>query len=125
MSRSFADQVAIVTGASSGIGWALAKELSRNGCKVGLIARRQEKLSALAEEIRTRGGIVATAPADVGNREQAVAAIAQVRAALGPIDLLIANAGVGKPTFLDPVNVADVEEMFQVNVLGVVYVLSA
>ena len=48
---SFANQVAVITGASSGIGWALAKLLAAQQCKVGLIARRKEKLDALAEEI--------------------------------------------------------------------------
>jgi short-subunit dehydrogenase len=125
MSRTLTNQVAVITGASSGIGWALALELTRAGCKVGLIARRQDKLTALAEEIRKAGGKAASAPADVGNREQVRAAIEVVRASLGPIDLLIANAGVGKPTFLNPVNMADVEEMFRVNLMGVIYAIEA
>jgi short-subunit dehydrogenase len=53
------------------------------------------------------------------------AAFAALRDQLGPIDLVIANAGVGRPTALDPVNVADVEEMFRVNTLGVVYAFAA
>jgi len=51
---SFVHQVAVITGASSGIGWELAKVLAAQGCKVGLIARRKENLDALAEEIRAR-----------------------------------------------------------------------
>jgi short-subunit dehydrogenase len=122
---AFADQVAVVTGASSGIGWALGKELARQGCQVGLIARRAERLDALAQAIRAAGGTAATAKADVGDRAQILAAVEHVRRQLGPIDLLIANAGVGAPTFLEPVNVAEIEEMFRVNVLGVVYSLEA
>jgi short-subunit dehydrogenase len=125
MSRSFANQVVVITGASSGIGWALSLALAARGCKVGLIARRQDKLDALAAEIRKTGGNAATAVADVGDRTQVATAIGKVREALGPIDLMIANAGVGKPTYLDPVNVSDVEEMFRVNVLGVVYAIDA
>jgi short-subunit dehydrogenase len=125
MSRTFANQVTVITGASSGIGWSLARELARDGCKVGLIARRQDKLTALADEIRKTGGIAATAEADVGNQEQALTAVRQIRETLGPIDLLIANAGVGKPTILDPVNMSDVEEMFRVNLMGVIYTLHA
>jgi len=125
MGRTFANQVAVITGASSGIGWSLARVLAAEGCKVGLVARRMDRLSTLAAEISQAGGTAAFAPADVGDRQQTLQAIRTVREALGPVDLLIANAGVGKPTFLDPVNVADVEEMFRVNTLGVVYAIEA
>ncbi len=122
---AFANQVAIVTGASSGIGRALGKELAGQGCRVGLIARRAELLESLAQEIRAAGGIAATATADVGERPQVLAAVERIRQQLGPIDLLIANAGVGAPTYLEPVNIDGIEEMFRVNVLGVVYSLEA
>ena len=118
---TFANQVAVITGASSGIGWALARMLAAEGCKVGLVARRQEKLQALVQEIDAAGGNAACATADVGNRLQTVAAIRGLATQLGPVDLLIANAGVGAPTLLEPFNVHDVEKMFRVNVLGVVY----
>jgi short-subunit dehydrogenase len=78
---SFANKVAIITGASSGIGWALGRQLAGEGAKVGLL--------------------------------------------LGPVDLLVANAGLGKPTYLDQSNVDEVEEMFRVNVLGMVYAFEA
>ena len=58
---SFTNQVAVITGASSGIGWELAKTLAREKCKVGLVARRQEKLESLANEIRQTGGTAALA----------------------------------------------------------------
>jgi short-subunit dehydrogenase len=122
---SFAHQVAVVTGASSGIGWELAKVLAAQGCQVGLIARRKEKLDALAEQIHQTGGTTAIAPADVADREQIHVAIAEIRRQLGPIDLLIANAGVGMPTLLSPVNIADVEKMIQVNLLGAIYAIQA
>lgn len=125
MASSLAGKVAVVTGASSGIGWALARELAAEGCRVGLVARRAEPLQALAAEIAAAGGKAVAAAADVGRREQVAAAVESVRAALGPIDLAIANAGIGRPTLLDPVNVADVEETFQINLLGVVYTLAA
>ena len=117
---TFANQVAVITGASSGIGWALAKELSAQGCKIGLIARRLDNLQMLAEEIRSAGGTVAVAAADVGERNQIVPAIRELAVRLGPVDLLIANAGVGYPTILEPLNVEQVEQMVRVNLLGIV-----
>jgi short-subunit dehydrogenase len=121
----FANQVAVITGASSGIGWALAKALAADGCKVGLIARRQEQLAALAHEIQQAGGVAAYAAADVAERQPTLDAIHNVAAQLGPVDLLVANAGVGAPTVLEPFNVHDVEKMFRVNVLGVIYAIEA
>src|SRR5437879_2644748 len=123
MPRLLANQVAVITGASSGIGRSLAKALANRGCHVGLIARRGEKLEGLAEEIRTADGVATAAPADVTDRSQMNAAVQEIRARLGPVDLLIANAGVGAPTLLTPVNVSDIEKMFRVNVLGAVYAI--
>jgi short-subunit dehydrogenase len=121
----FAGQVAVVTGASSGIGWALAMALAREGARVGLVARRREALEQLAAEIGQAGGTAAAAPADVGERQAVVAAIHDLAARLGPVDLLVANAGVGAPTRLEPFNVADMEKMFRVNMLGVIYAVEA
>jgi short-subunit dehydrogenase len=122
---SLAGKVAVVTGASSGLGWALAEALTAGGCKVGLVARREGPMIELAGRIRAAGGIVAVAVGDVGHRDQVEAAVAAVRDQLGPIDLMIANAGVGAPTLLDPVNVEMVETTFRVNTLGVVYCFAA
>src|SRR6516165_9860622 len=99
---SYANQVAVITGASSGIGRAVAKELAGRGCRLGLIARRADKLQALADEIRAAGGTAAHAVADVGDREHTLAAFRAVREQLGPVDLLFANAGIGLPTPLEP-----------------------
>jgi short-subunit dehydrogenase len=122
---SFANQVAIVTGASSGIGWELAKVLAAKGCKVGLLARRRDSLEKLAKEIEQHGGTAAIAPADVGDREQTLEAIRSLSAKLGPVDLVIANAGVGAPTLVDPMNIQDIEKMIRVNLLGVIYSIEA
>jgi short-subunit dehydrogenase len=125
MGSSFAGKVAVITGASSGIGWSLARCLAGEGCRVGLIARRQDLLDDLAAAIRSDGGTATVAAADVGKCEQVESAVASIREDLGPIDLLIANAGVGKPTLADPINLADIEEMFRVNLLGVIYSFTA
>ena len=119
---SFVNQVAIVTGASSGIGRALAKELARQGAKVGLVARRREPLQELAHEI----GQAAFAVADVADRDSILAAIRGLTGQLGDVDLLVANAGVGAPTTVEPgINLDAFEKMYRVNVFGVVYAFEA
>src|SRR5262249_20975152 len=125
MSSTPTQRVAVVTGASSGIGWALAKVLAAEGWKVGLVARRADLLTTLAGEIRAVDGTAAQASADIGDRQQTPAAIHAPAAEAGPVGLLIANAGVGKPTLLNPINIADVEAMIRVNLLGVVYSIEA
>jgi short-subunit dehydrogenase len=125
MAQSLAGKVALVTGASSGIGRELARQLAAEGCRVGLVARREAPLRELAGQVAAAGGTAAVAVADVGSREQTEAAFASVRAQLGPIDIAIANAGVGRPTLHSPVNVPDIEETFRINLMGVVYTLSA
>src|SRR5580692_2790077 len=116
------DRVAIITGASSGIGAALARILAASGYKIGLIARRAERLETLSRELGSRA---ATAVADVGQRDQIRQAIHDLAGRLGPVDLLIANAGVGHHTFVEPLNVTEIEETVRVNLLGVVYSIDA
>jgi NADP-dependent 3-hydroxy acid dehydrogenase YdfG len=117
--------VAIVTGASSGIGRALAVRLGSKGFRVGLIARRGELLDALAREIAAAGGTAAAAVADVGDRDALRSAIGQIEDRLGPADVMVANAGFGAPTRLDPLNIDDVERTFRVNLMGVIYSIEA
>lgn len=118
-------ETAIVTGASTGIGRALALELSRRGCKVGLIARRQPLLEEVAEEIRGIGGQAAYAIADVARKEEVFSATDALRKELGEIDLLIANAGMGDPIKVTDFDVDRVETMYRVNVLGAIYSIGA
>jgi NADP-dependent 3-hydroxy acid dehydrogenase YdfG len=113
--------VAIVTGASSGIGLATARELSAKGYRIGLIARRSDRLETVAAEIRGLGGDVVVGQADVSDRAALRRAVGTIVGELGPIDVMVANAGFGVPTRLDPLNTADVEQTIRVNLLGVIY----
>src|SRR5207302_1437004 len=74
---------------------------------------------------RQAEGTASVSAADVSDRAQIHGAIAETRQALGPVDLLIANAGVGMPPLLSPANIADVEQMIRVNLLGTVYAIEA
>jgi short-subunit dehydrogenase len=120
-----ANLTAVVTGASSGIGRALAVALARQGVRVGAVARRADLLAQLAEEVRAAGGTIETAVADVGDRAGLAAAIQGLERVLGPTDLLIANAGVGGDTGAVEMNVPVVERVLRVNFLGVVYAIES
>ncbi len=117
----FAGLTAVVTGASSGIGRALATALAAKGARVGVTARRGDMLDELVREVRSSGGTIEAATADVADRAAITAAIHRLEATLGPTDLLIANAGVGLPSGVGPDHVVAVEQMVRVNLLGVVY----
>ncbi|HLW67684.1 MAG TPA: SDR family NAD(P)-dependent oxidoreductase [Gemmataceae bacterium] len=125
MNSTASTKVAVLTGASSGIGRALAKELMKDGYKLGLVARRADELQKLADEIRVASGVAEYETADVSKREATVSAIHNLAQRLGPVDLMIANAGMGIHTDLDPMNTAENEQMFRVNVFGVMYALEA
>lgn len=113
--------VALVTGASSGIGEATALDLAARGAAVALAARRADRLEALAGKIRADGGTAAVLEVDVTDEAQARDAVQRTVTDLGRLDILINNAGV---MLLGPVADAPVEEwqqMVQVNVLGLLY----
>jgi len=117
--------VALVTGASSGIGLELARRLAREGTKVALVARRRDLLEGLAAEIRAAGGTALALPCDVRERMPMHAAVAQAARDLGPIDLLIANAGVGHVIPADRFDAALFEDTIRTNLLGPVYAVEA
>jgi len=122
---SEAGRVAVVTGASRGLGLELAKELAREGYRVGLLARTAENLEKLAGEIRAGGGTAEFEAADVAERQPTLDAIRRLAERLGPVDLLVANAGSGPETRLEPMNVEQVERMIRINLFGVIYSIEA
>lgn len=117
--------VALVTGASSGLGRALAIELAKQGYAIGVIARREDLLREVADELTASGHTVAASAADVTDREALGVAVASIEATLGPIELAIANAGIGRYDRIDPFDAEVVEQTFRVNVMGVVNTIGA
>lgn len=117
--------VALVTGASSGIGEATALALAEEGAAVALAARRKDRLDALAERIIAQGGLALVLETDVKKQDEAVAAVEKAAAWRGRLDIVINNAGV---MLLGPVVNAPLEEwnrMIELNVLGLLYVAHA
>ena len=113
--------VAVVTGASSGIGEAVAVALAQRGAKVVLAARRKDRLDVLADRIERAGGTALAVRCDVTDREQLTSLPVVVKEAFGPCDILVNNAGVpGGGTFAD-LTYQQIDAIIQVNVLGVMY----
>jgi len=121
----FNGRVAVVTGASSGIGAGLARVLARRGARVVLVARRRERLEEIAAEIVAAGGSAMALACDVEQRAEVDAAAATVIERFGRIDLLINNAGYNRHVLFKDHDVADVERMMRVNYLSVVYWIKA
>jgi short-subunit dehydrogenase len=118
---SFHGLTALVTGASSGIGRALALRLAREGARVALVARRADRLQELAEEITSAGGEAFVLPCDVSERAQVYAAADRALERFGSIDLLVNNAGYGHHRrFLDW-DIEDMEHVMRVNYVGTLY----
>jgi len=123
--ETFADRHIVLTGASSGIGYALAEALLAAGAKLTLIARREASLQHIVTAAASTPGAALAAPADVGDREAVHAAVARGRDAFGPSDGLIANAGVGDLMRAYRFDASIVEHVMRVNYLGVVYAMEA
>jgi NADP-dependent 3-hydroxy acid dehydrogenase YdfG len=120
-----AGEVAIVTGASSGIGAATAAELAQRGALVVLAARREDALEARVEAIHATGGRALAIPTDVTDREQVAHLVERTTAAFGRVDVLVNNAGVlwSRPLATTPP--ADIARVVQVNLLGAMLLTGA
>jgi NADP-dependent 3-hydroxy acid dehydrogenase YdfG len=122
---TLANEVAIVTGASSGIGAATARELARRGARVVLAARRIDALEALERAIAAAGGEAVSIPTDVTEPTQLAQLVERTEAAFGRIDVLINNAGANwlKPLVAgDP---AELARLVEVNLLGAILLTRA
>lgn len=121
MEPTLGGTVALVTGASSGIGAAAASALAAHGAAVALAARRADRMDSVAADIRARGGIALVIEADITDEQQATDAVERTVAELGRLDTLVNNAGL---MLLGPAASAPLPEwqrMVDVNVLGLLY----
>lgn len=115
----FSGQAVFITGASSGIGAALAREFARCGADVVLAARRAERLEALAEEIRRGGRRALAVGCDVTRDGDVERAMAAARTAFGRVDVVVANAGFGVVGDVERLTLDDYRRQFETNVFGV------
>ena len=118
-------RTALVTGAGKGIGRAIALALAAEGANVALVTRTASDLEPVAAAARAKNVRVATAAADVADRAQCEAAVASVTSELGPIDILINNAGVAMSGSIVDMDPEVWERMFRVNTFGTYYVTRA
>jgi short-subunit dehydrogenase len=111
-------KVALVTGASSGIGAATAWALAAAGYRVALVARRRERLDALAGRIRGDGGVALSCPADVTHAGAAGGAVARTMETWGRVDVLVNNAGRGFASTLETTTEIELRELLELNLVS-------
>lgn len=125
MTNALQDKVAIVTGASSGIGEATSRTLARAGAKVVLTARRKDRLDALCAAIEGNGGTALIVAADITDRQAVEAVLEKTLAAFGRLDILINNAGIMPLSPMRRCQVHEWDRMIDVNVKGLLYGIAA
>jgi NAD(P)-dependent dehydrogenase (short-subunit alcohol dehydrogenase family) len=127
MHTSLAGRTAIVTGASSGLGWTFARALAQAGARVAVAARRRERLADLVQEIEEAGGVAVAVACDVTDAGQVEALIDEATTRVGRVDVLVNAAGVVAEGGLAPEKVpaALFEQTIRVNVLGTWYACQA
>lgn len=118
-SGSVGAQRVLVTGASSGIGRAIALACAESGAVIAAAARRVERLDEVVQEIRSRGGQAIAVRMDVSSEESVVAGFDRAQAELGPIDGVVANAGIHKRGTALDMSMAQFDEVLSVNARGV------
>src|SRR5512144_797542 len=116
---------AIVTGASTGIGLELTRELLKRGYRVAMMARRPDVLAAAATDVDPSGERVLQFPLDVRDEVQLRSAVDSVVAAWGAIDLAVANAGIGVATPAERFSAKECELVMRTNVGGMLYLFGA
>jgi len=125
MSFDYGDKVALVTGASSGIGKAIALDLAKRGTTVIVAARRKELLEEVAEECRRTAPESSAAVVDVSDREAVESVCRDALERHGRVDVLVNNAGIPQRIHATRVTVEDVEQVMRINFFGAVYATMA
>lgn len=125
MSKPLAGKVALVTGASSGIGEAAALCLAEAGATVAMSARRAERLAGLVQQIEAMGGKALAIPGDMAKEDEARAAVEETVAKLGRIDILINSAGVMEAGGIENCDTAIYRKVMDINLMGTVYTCAA
>lgn len=125
MGKSMVGKVVLITGASSGIGAALAREVARRGARPVLAARRLERVEALARDLREAGGQALAVACDVTRDGEVERAAAQIREELGGIDAVVANAGFAIFGRIDELTLEDHRRQLETNVFGVLRTIHA
>jgi 3-oxoacyl-[acyl-carrier protein] reductase len=118
-------KVALITGASQGIGRACARELAHSGATVALAARNEGKLAAVADEIKAAGGQAFSYRLDVASEDEIKSAVKAMLAAHGKIDILVNNAGITRDTLLLRMRRADWDDVINTNLTGAFLVTQA
>ena len=118
VSNDLTGRVALVTGTTSGLGWRFAKVLAACGAKVALTGRRQERLDALAAEIRSDGGICEPIQFDITHPEEIAAVVDKAEAELGTVDILINNAGIPDAQRAHKMSNEFIDSVFGTNLVG-------
>ena len=118
MEKTLKDKVVLVTGASSGIGEATARELAERGAAVALVARSEEKLAVLERAISASDGRAISVPADVSDEEAVREMVGRVVGEFGVLDVLVNNAGLGLSGRVAELRAEDLRYLFEVNLIG-------
>lgn len=122
-SQDLTGRVALVTGASSGLGWRFAKVLAAAGAKVAVTGRRLERLQALTAEITAAGGVAAPFALDVNDADQLIDVVGKAEAKLGLVDILVNNAGIPDAQRAHKMSLELIDQVIDVN-LRAPYILS-
>ena len=122
---TLAGQVGLLTGASKGIGFGVARALAHAGARVAVAARSSSDLEMLVEEIRAEGGDAKAFPLDVSDLAQVKSCFGAVQESFGRLDILVNNAGLGANHPAIDVTDADWDEMMNVNLKGLFFCCQA